>query len=211
MSNTATSAAAAALPETSQRRTWITMPSTDLINTIDGLNSTTAKITCTRLAIASLGAEDLRARLERDAVHDILWQAVDELRDISSELTERLDVVRPVHSPDAQLVDLGEMLRIAQEEERAVNRRWDGVSSPQGDAEIATASDRCRAIVELIEATCARSLAGLLAKARALAWCRQGDLFDAEDISEIDFGQKRTTDTRIALGIANDLLAMVAA
>lgn len=210
MSKTAASADAAALPETSPRRTWITIPATDLINTIDGLNATTAKLTCTRLALASLSAEMPAERLERDAVHDMLWQAVDELRDLSSELTERLDVVRPVHSPDAQLVDLGEMLRIAHEEERAVSKRWDGIDSPQGDAEVAAANDRCRAIADLIEATCAHSLAGLMAKARAVAWCRNDDPFSASDISDADFGPKKTTDMRIALGIANDLMAMVA-
>ncbi|UFZ02923.1 hypothetical protein LQG66_27230 [Bradyrhizobium ontarionense] len=69
------------------------------------------------------------------------------------------------------------------------------------DARTIAANEVTGAIVARIEATPARTLAGLLVKVEAVRWCRTGDLTDEELACE-------ATDTRLCQTILLDLAAM---
>jgi hypothetical protein len=98
--------------------------------------------------------------------------------------------------PDVALLDLGRRLGEAWAFQRAV---FDG-EIPHGDWDGVYAASL--AIVHEIEEIRATSLAGLLVKAKAFLFCTDTDPITPEELSG------HTTELRLALGIAADLLAL---
>jgi len=96
-------------------------------------------------------------------------------------------------SPDAELIALGERLRVAYAAERAASAR--GAS----DEEVDAAMDACSEIVEAIVARPATTFAGLQVKGLAIAWCCNDEPFG-------EFGD--TTDRRVVASLLADLQAM---
>jgi hypothetical protein len=96
-------------------------------------------------------------------------------------------------SPDAELIALGERLRVAYEAERAASER--GCSDDELDA----AMDACSKVVESIIDIPATTLAGLRVKAFAVAWCCNDEPFGGFD---------DTTDRRVIESLLEDIRAM---
>jgi hypothetical protein len=68
----------------------------------------------------------------------------------------------------------------------------------------------CGAIVERIERTPARTIAGLHVKARALVWCQAEEADIGPDMFNFTLGDT-TTDLRLGASIVCDLLAIAEA
>lgn len=101
--------------------------------------------------------------------------------------------LRSPEHPDAALLELGRELDAAWAAERVAR---DDDSDPEGVLGDA-AADVSAAVAHRIEKVPARTLDGLLVKARAVAWCVCGDEFTPEEDA--------TTDLRLAHGIVEDL------
>lgn len=104
-------------------------------------------------------------------------------------------------SPDARLIALGEALKAAHAHERAVFAANKGDPSLGSERLCDVAYELCSGLADQIEEITAHTFAGIMAKVIAVRWCRDGDGFDSEDL-------QTTTDERLALGIANDLMAL---
>jgi len=104
-------------------------------------------------------------------------------------------------APDQELVALGRQMQKAYEAEQEAFRRNEGNNSALANIEIERLSESCEVLAYKIENRRATTLNGLLAKAQALMWRRDSDLFPMDKLPE-------KADTRAAVGLANDLLAM---
>jgi hypothetical protein len=95
-------------------------------------------------------------------------------------------------SPDAELLDLGARLEAAWTDERLAHEGPDAELSDD-------AYHRSAAVARRILAVRAYTLDGLRVKARAVAWCHDGDPVD------LGLGEHRTTDLRLTHSILADL------
>ena len=85
-----------------------------------------------------------------------------------------------------------------------------------GDAEHNAAQNPLSALADEIEASTARTEAEIRVKLAAFIWCRDGDMFDREDMATPTVNvvtrsvERRawTRDTRLAVGIAQELLGI---
>lgn len=107
----------------------------------------------------------------------------------------------PLHT-DAELLRLGAELDEALARQNAAWAASAGELNDEGPLTLKShaAFDECGGIVDRIELVTATTLAGLLVKAKALAWCRSDDPMTAET-----FGDHPTTDVRITASILADL------
>jgi hypothetical protein len=104
---------------------------------------------------------------------------------------------------DAELIALGAQLEAAWKDQNRAELALDYRNDPLDPAAIRE-FERTRAIasaiVDTIEATSARTLAGLRVKARAISWCHCGEAIELTD--------EQTTDIRLAQTMIADLLAV---
>ncbi|WP_374308241.1 hypothetical protein [Methylocella sp.] len=105
--------------------------------------------------------------------------------------------------PDAELIRLGAMLDEASRKTIALEAELHDDHSGGDRANFDAALDAASAIVDQIERLSATTVAGLKAKARAIAWCRDDDPFDDDFV-----GGRGTTDMRLAASVLRDVMAM---
>ena len=117
-----------------------------------------------------------------------------------------LALAAPAHAadsnPDAELLRLGAKMTVA-------GAHHDAILPTQSDEELDAAHAIASCLLEEIEDTPARTLDGLLVKAEALAWCRDGAECDPEAFHSWPHGNA-ATDARLAASIMRDLAAMQA-
>jgi len=104
-----------------------------------------------------------------------------------------IPVISLESASDAYLLSLGCALELARQAEVALPQ---DCPEEQSDA----AFLKCRLLVHQILNEKARSLAGILVKAKAVGWCRGDEDFDLKEFI--------TTDEKIAVSVINDLMAM---
>ena len=102
----------------------------------------------------------------------------------------------PTSGPNAELLRLGAALEAAWAHQEALLPSCT-------DAELATTMAPCSALVDRIEQIPARTLEGLMVKARAISWCNSGEEIDPDRFCPYPGA---TTDGRIAASIVRDLL-----
>jgi hypothetical protein len=112
--------------------------------------------------------------------------------------------------PDAELIRLGDALDVAWAVE---NRAFEAAKGEHDDSGPLTlkaqkAQEAASEIVARVEAIPATSLAGVLVKVRAIAWCRDGDPITAEDL---DDAADPATECRLIAGVLNDLARLTGA
>lgn len=105
-------------------------------------------------------------------------------------------------NPDADLIELDEMLSIAQAncDETFERNGRDEATAGESDAAYRLAS----LVVDKIEGTPAKTLQGLRVKAKAVMWCH-GKPWDRNKVQLTD---DPTTDMRLAQSIVHDLVNM---
>lgn len=111
---------------------------------------------------------------------------------------------RPPLHPDSALLRLGEELDRAPAVLAAINAMPVGICTDEILGAMLRPIDEA---VRRIEKEQAHTLEGLLVQARAVAWCRSDEPFCADDMA-LHLESKPTTDVRLAMVIANGLMAM---
>lgn len=105
-------------------------------------------------------------------------------------------------SPDAELIQLATQLEAIGAQEAALWARADDIA----DDDLAVEAERFHKItspiVDRLEALTATTIAGAIAKARAVRWCHHG--------ASITVGADRTMDVRLIESLLADLLAVEA-
>jgi len=106
-------------------------------------------------------------------------------------------------SPDAELIRLGAELDAAWAAEAPFAERMEALDTVEADEAWEAALGRTSDIAGKIAEATATTLAGLMVKARACSWCRDGEPF-----TDTTFDEQGTTDVSLAAGVMRDLLAM---
>jgi hypothetical protein len=104
----------------------------------------------------------------------------------------------PTGIPDAELIRLGEILKITWAAERELAASG-AISNPSNDELFDKVHDASAKVVDYISSIPARSIEGLRVKSLAVSWCCSGDEFEIGGDS---------TDTRLAAQICNELFAL---
>lgn len=112
----------------------------------------------------------------------------------------------PLHA-DAELLRLGEQLTLAWAQEKAAWAAAEGENNDDGPltGNAFDMVDETGAIVNQIEGTPATTLAGVLVKMQAIAWCCDGEFMTIEDL--VDSTQP-TTNLLLVASLLRDLTAM---
>ncbi len=116
-------------------------------------------------------------------------------------------VIAALPCRDAKLIGLGHALRQAWAEE---NEAWALAEDEEDDDGPKTLrASRLTKVTAAIAREAVRyqatTLAGVLVKVTALAWCRSGDPWEVEDVNPFGFP---STSTAVLAGLLNDLQAM---
>lgn len=113
--------------------------------------------------------------------------------------------------PDAALLRLGEALRAARRRETAAWELADVEEETGPRTEHAQHRfQETRAIVRRIERQPAATLAGLLVKMRAVAWCRSDAPLEPEELG-LDPAERQPTDLRLIAAVLRDLASIAEA